>query len=79
MPYLDIAQEMLATQLGVGRLTVSELLYEKCGLTAEIAVRISNVMSVSHESWLRMQEALDIWQAEMKFKENPSLAPTVLV
>jgi hypothetical protein len=28
---------------------------------------------------VRMQEALDIWHAEMKFKENPSIAPTGLV
>ncbi len=78
MPYLDIAQEMLATQLGVSRLTVSELLHEKCGLTAEMAVRISNVMSVSHESWLRMQPALDISSAEIKFSDNLSIPPTAL-
>jgi addiction module HigA family antidote len=65
--------------LGVSRLTVSELRHEKRGLTAEMAVRVSKVVGGSPESWLRMQEALDIWQAEMNFKENPSLAPTVLV
>jgi antitoxin HigA-1 len=58
---------------------VSEFLHEKRGLTAEMAVRVSKVVGGSPESWLRMQEALDIWQAEMNFKENPSLAPTVLV
>ena len=79
MPELGITQEVLATHLGVSRLTVSELLHEKRGLTAEMAVRISKVVGGSPESWLRMQKALDIWQAEMKFKENPSLAPTALV
>jgi len=79
MPYLDIAQEMIATQLGVCRLTVSELLHEKCGLTAEMSVRISNVMGVSHESWLRMQLALDILSAEIKFSDNLSITPTALV
>ncbi len=47
MPELGITQEVLATHLGVSRLTVSELLHEKCGLTAEMAVRISNVMGVA--------------------------------
>jgi len=79
MPELDITQEVLATHLGVSRLTVSELLHEKRGLTAEMAVRISKVVGGSPESWLRMQEALDIWRAEMKFKDNPSIAPTALV
>jgi len=59
-------------------LTVSELPHEKCGFTAEMAVRISNVMSVSHESWLRMQPALDISSAEIKFSDNLSIPPTAL-
>ena len=79
MPELGITQAVLASHLGVSRLTVSELLHEKRGLTAEMAVRVSKVVGGSPESWLRMQEALDIWQAEMKFKENPSLAPTAVV
>lgn len=79
MPELGITQAVLASHLGVSRLTVSELLHEKRGLTAEMAVRVSKVVGGSPESWLRMQEALDIWQAEMKFKENPSMAPTALV
>jgi len=79
MPELGVTQAVLASYLGVSRLTVSELLHEKRGLTAEMAVRVSRVVGGSPESWLRMQEALDIWQAEMKFKENPSLAPTALV
>ena len=79
MPYLDIAQEMIATQLGVCRLTVSELLHEKRGLTSEMAVRISKVMGVSHESWLRMEPALDILSTEIKFSDNLSIPPTALV
>jgi addiction module HigA family antidote len=79
MPELCITQAVLASHLGVSRLTVSELLHEKRGLTAEMAVRVSIVVGGSPESWLWMQEALDIWQAEMKFKKNPSIAPTGLV
>ena len=40
-----------------------------------MAVRISRAVGGSPESWLRMQEALDIWEAEMKFKKNPAIAP----
>ncbi len=75
MPELGITQAVLASHLSVSRLTVSELFHERRGLTAEMAVRVSRVEGGSPESWLRMQEALDIWQAEIKFKENPSLPP----
>ncbi len=79
MPELGVTQAVLASHLGVSRLTASELLHEKRGLTAEMAVRVSKVVGGSPESSLRMQEALEGWQGEMKFKENPSLVPTALV
>lgn len=79
LPELGITQAELANHLGVSRLTVSDLLHEKRSMTAEMAVRVSTVVGGSPESWLRMQEALDIWTAEMKFKEQPELAPTALV
>ena len=78
LPELGITQATLASHLGVSRLTVSELLHEKRALTAEMAVRVSTVVGGSAESWLRMQEVLDIWMVEMKFKDNPVLAPTAL-
>ena len=78
LPELGITQAVLASHLGVSRLSVSELLHEKRALTAEMAVRISTVVGGSAESWLRMQEALHIWDGEKKFKTNPDLAPTEL-
>ena len=35
-----------------------------------MAIRIARTVGGSPESWLRMQEALDLWNAEMKFKNN---------
>jgi len=78
LPELSVTQAVFANHLGVSRLSVSELLHEKRALTAEMAVRVAKVVGGSPESWLRMQEALDIWEAEMKFKENPELAPTAI-
>ena len=65
----------LASRLMVSRQTVTQLLHEQKSVTAEMAVRISRAVGGSPESWLRMQEALDIWEAEMKFKNNPAIAP----
>lgn len=78
LPELGITQSTFAEHLGVSRLTVSEILHEKRSLTAEMAVRISKVIGGSPESWLRMQEALDLWEVQAKFKSNPDIAPRAL-
>lgn len=62
LPELGITQATLASLLGVSGLTVSDLLHEKRALTAEMAVRIAKVIGGTPESWLRMQEALDLWE-----------------
>ena len=62
LPALGITQTELALRLGVSRLTVSELLHEKRGLSADLAIRIGKLTGTSPESWLRMQEACDLWQ-----------------
>jgi antitoxin HigA-1 len=59
-------------------LTVSEILHEKRGVSAEMAVRISKVIGGTPESWLHMQEALDLWEVEQRFKNNPTSAPVVM-
>jgi addiction module HigA family antidote len=73
LPELDITQAAFANYLGVSRLSVSEILHEKRGVSAEMAVRISKVVGGTPESWLRMQEAVDLWEVEQKFKDNPAL------
>ena len=45
---------------------------------AEFAIRLSRTLGGTPESWLRMQEAVDLWEAEAKFKLNPALAPRAL-
>jgi plasmid maintenance system antidote protein VapI len=40
-----------------------------------VAIRIRRTVGGKPESWLHMQEALDLWTAETKFKNNPAIAP----
>lgn len=63
LPNLDMTQAQFAEHMGVSRLTVSELLLEKRALTADMAVRLGIVLRTTPESWLRMQEALDLFEA----------------
>ena len=63
LPALGMTQTEFARRLSVSRLTVSEILLEKRGLSADIALRIGKLLNTTPESWLRMQSALDLWQA----------------
>ena len=78
LPEIGWTQTELAARLMVSRQTVSDLLHERKSVTAEMAIRIARAVGGTPESWLRMQEALDLWAAEMKFKRNPKIAPRVL-
>jgi addiction module HigA family antidote len=62
LPELGWTQGELAARLLVSRVTASDILHEKKAITAEMAVRISRAVGGSPESWLRMQETLDIWE-----------------
>ena len=78
LPELGWTQGELATRLLASRQTVSSLLHERKAMTAEMAIRVARAVGGSPHSWIRMQEALDLWAAELKFKNNPGLAPKAL-
>lgn len=61
LPALGMTQTEFAKRLSVSRLTVSELLHEKRGLSADLAIRLGKLTDTTPESWLRMQETLDLW------------------
>lgn len=67
LPALHMTQTELADRLDVSRLSISELLHEKRGLSPEMALRLSKLLATSPESWLAMQNALDIWE----LRNNP--------
>jgi addiction module HigA family antidote len=59
MEVFDYAYEDSAA-LGVTRTTLSELVNEKRGISAEMAVRLSKVFGGSAESWLVQQAHYDL-------------------
>lgn len=61
LPALGLTQTEFAKRLGVSRLTVSEIVHEKRSMSPDMAIRIGRLTNTSPESWLRMQEALDLW------------------
>jgi addiction module HigA family antidote len=75
LPELGWTQAEFANRLKVSRQTVSQLLHEDKAVTAEMAIRLSSAVGGTPESWLSMQQAVDLWEAGIKFKSNPTLAP----
>ena len=64
LPALNITQGELAVKLGVSRRTISEILHEKRPITANMAIRIAKFTNTTPQSWLNMQQSLDIWQLQ---------------
>jgi len=66
LPALKMTQTEFAELLDVSRLSVSELLHEKRSMSPEMAVRVATLLNTSPESWLRMQEAVDLWLVQQE-------------
>ena len=65
----------LAAHLGVSRVTLSRLLNGKSGVSAEMALKLSEALGTSPELWLNMQTQFDLWQASRHKRKR--VAPLV--
>ncbi len=61
LPTLNMTQGELADKLKVSRRTISEILHEKRPITPDMAIRIGVFTNTTPQSWLNMQQTLDIW------------------
>ena len=61
LPALGMTQTAFAERLGVSRVTVSEILHGKRALSADMAVRLARLLGTTAESWLNMQQSVDLW------------------
>lgn len=64
LPALGLTQAECAQRLGVSRLTVSEVVHEKRGVSPDMALRLGRMLGNGPGVWLRMQQALDLWELE---------------
>ena len=48
----------------MSRLTVSELLHGKRALSVDMALRLARLLGTTPESWLNMQQRVDLWALE---------------
>ena len=62
---LGIGISEFAGNLGVGRRTISLIVNGHSGISAEMALRLSQALKTSPELWLNMQQEFDLYQAAM--------------
>ena len=63
LPAAGLTASELATQLGVSRRGINALLHERRSIDPDLAHRLARVFNTTPEFWLRLQEAVDIWDA----------------
>ena len=59
----EMSVSKLAAHLGVSRVTLSRLLNGNSGISAEMALKLSEALGTSPDLWLNMQTQHDLWQA----------------
>jgi addiction module HigA family antidote len=70
MPAASVTQAGLAKALGVSRKTISEIVLEQRPLTVDMAVRLGKFFKNGPALWLRMQQAVDLWDAIQANRAN---------
>jgi addiction module HigA family antidote len=75
LPALSMTQTELAQLLGVSRMSVSELLLEKRSLSPMMASRIARLLNTTPESWLLMQQAVDLWEVRQDHSQLQGVVP----
>ena len=63
LPAWGLRQSELAARLMVSRRIVNELINERRSVTPDLAHRLSRLFNTTPEFWLRLQQAVDIWDA----------------
>lgn len=68
-PY-NLTQAKLASLLGVGEKTINEILNEKRGITAVMALKLSKLFDTTPDFWLNFQHHYDLYKAYHKEKDS---------
>ena len=63
LPDVRLTVATLADAIGVSRQTVNELVLERRGVSAEMALRLATLFGMSPEFWLNLQREVDLWDA----------------
>src|SRR5258708_12040302 len=60
---LGISQVEAARRLGISLNRLNEIILEKCGISADTALRLAELLKTSRQFWMRLQADWDLHQA----------------
>lgn len=63
---LNFSVTEFALRIGTSRKNLSEIVNAKCGISPEMALKLSKALGTSAEIWLNMQQAYDLWHARQR-------------
>ena len=63
LPAAGLTAAELANRMGVSNRGITELLRERRKVNPDLAHRLARVFNTTPEFWLRLQDAVDIWDA----------------
>ncbi len=63
---IGLSANELADVLGISNQTFNEILKEHSAITADIAHRLGRAFGMSPDIWLRMQQAVDLYEAQIQ-------------
>ncbi len=66
----------VAEHLGVTRPALSRVLNGKAGVSADMALRLSEAFKTAPEFWLRLQAQYDLWVASQKHRTRVKPLPS---
>lgn len=78
LPALAITQGRMAELLGVSRVTLAQLLHEHRAVSGDMALRLEKLLGTSAESWLNMQQAVDLWEARQDMQRFAQVTRLVM-
>jgi antitoxin HigA-1 len=61
-----VTQAELADAVGVSRITISQIVNGRQGVTAEMALRLGTATSTTPEFWLNLQRTYDLFEARRR-------------
>ena len=78
LPAVEISQQRLAELLDVSRQTINEIVTEKRSVSIDMAYRLGRLFNMDPSTFIRMQEAVDVWDIlQANAKEYEKIKPAV--
>ena len=64
----DVSVTAAARHLGMTRAGLSRILNGSAGISAEMALKLSDSLGTSAEMWIGMQAEYDLWQVSKRYR-----------